>query len=41
MSIKIKVDKKKNQLIIMDTGIGMDRNDLINNLGTIARSGTT
>lgn len=41
MSIKIRADKDKNQLTIWDTGIGMDRNDLINNLGTIARSGTT
>lgn len=41
MSIKIQADKENNKLIIMDTGVGMDKNDLINNLGTIARSGTT
>ena len=41
MSIKITVDKEKNLLIVHDTGVGMSKNDLINNLGTIARSGTT
>lgn len=40
LKITIKIDAKDNALIITDTGIGMDRDDLIENLGTIARSGT-
>ncbi|MFT6219650.1 MAG: molecular chaperone HtpG [Myxococcota bacterium] len=40
LKITIEVDKKNNQLIITDNGLGMNRDDLKNNLGTIAKSGT-
>src|ERR1700737_5006350 len=38
--IRIVPDKKAGTLAVADTGIGMDRQELIDNLGTIARSGT-
>ena len=38
--IRIVPDKTANTLAVVDTGIGMDRQELVDNLGTIARSGT-
>lgn len=40
LRITLRLDKDAKTLTIADNGIGMDRDDLINNLGTIARSGT-
>ena len=40
LKINIRVSKKKKIIEVEDNGIGMSRQDLIDNLGTIARSGT-
>lgn len=40
LKIRVVPDAKAGTLTISDTGIGMDRQELIDNLGTIARSGT-
>ncbi|MEN8154625.1 MAG: molecular chaperone HtpG [Acidobacteriota bacterium] len=40
LKINISINKEKGILVIEDTGIGMSRSDLINNIGTIAHSGT-
>ena len=39
LSIHIKADKDARTLVIQDTGIGMTREEVIENLGTIAQSG--
>ena len=40
MAIKLEVNKDDRKLIITDNGIGMTREELENNLGTIAKSGS-
>ena len=40
LGISIEVDKEKRTLSVSDNGIGMSRDELIDNLGTIAKSGT-
>ena len=40
LNITLSADKDSKHIILSDTGIGMNRDDVINNLGTIAKSGT-
>uniref|UniRef100_A0A8D2LQI9 Heat shock protein 75 kDa, mitochondrial n=1 Tax=Varanus komodoensis TaxID=61221 RepID=A0A8D2LQI9_VARKO len=40
LEIHLETDSKKGTLTIQDTGIGMTREELLSNLGTIARSGS-
>ena len=40
LAISVELDKDAHTLTVVDNGIGMSREELIENLGTIARSGT-
>jgi molecular chaperone HtpG len=41
LKVTISVNAKKRTITVADNGIGMNHDDLVDNLGTIARSGTT
>lgn len=41
LEIKVQANEADKTVDIIDNGIGMTKNDLINNLGTVAKSGTT
>lgn len=41
LEIKIQYDEDRKIIEIIDNGIGMTKNDLVSNLGTVAKSGTT
>ena len=41
LQVKLETNEKKKTLSVADNGIGMNRDELIENLGTIARSGTS
>ncbi|QJC31769.1 molecular chaperone HtpG [Enterobacteriaceae endosymbiont of Donacia tomentosa] len=40
LKVQITINKKEKKIIITDNGIGMTREEIIENLGTIAKSGT-
>jgi len=40
LRIRIESDKERNTITVIDNGIGMSRDELVEHLGTIARSGT-
>ena len=40
LKIEIEVDEQAGEITIRDNGIGMSRDDVVDNIGTIARSGT-
>ncbi|HLS68260.1 MAG TPA: molecular chaperone HtpG [Kiloniellales bacterium] len=40
LAVSLQPDKEAGTLVVLDNGIGMNREELISNLGTIARSGT-
>jgi heat shock protein beta len=41
LEVKVEYDPDNKTLTVRDTGIGMTKEEMINNLGTVARSGTT
>jgi len=41
MQVQIEFNVEDNTLVVRDTGIGMTHDEMVSNLGTVARSGTT
>jgi len=41
LAVRIESDKEQNTITVIDNGIGMSRDELVEHLGTIARSGTS
>jgi heat shock protein beta len=41
LEVQVEYDAEANTLTVRDTGVGMTHDDLVENLGTVARSGTT
>jgi heat shock protein beta len=41
LEVQIEYDPANNSLVVRDTGIGMTHDEMVSNLGTVARSGTT
>ena len=40
LEIKVDFDEKKKLIMVSDTGIGMTKKEIVNNIGTIAKSGS-
>jgi molecular chaperone HtpG len=40
LKVQVSYDKKKRTVTVSDNGVGMDRNEVVENIGTIAKSGT-
>jgi heat shock protein beta len=41
LEIRVRINEAENYISVRDTGVGMTKQELVENLGTIAKSGTT